>query len=103
VDTGQDRTPSKEKLRTQRILGKLLKDSELKGGDGSNQYAKVPKGDFSKTDTLADLGVTKKQSSTFQQIAVLIEQLGRPFEDHSRHQFHQPQRLKVNYCLVNFD
>jgi len=65
VDTGQDRTPSKEKLRTQRILGKLLKESELQQGSrGVGKKVELPD-----VTPLSELGVTKKQSSTFQQIA----------------------------------
>lgn len=63
---------AEQKLRTQRILGTLLKDSEIKkGGNGNNQYANVPKGNNS---TLSDYGLNRKQSSTFQQIASIPEE-----------------------------
>lgn len=64
---------AEQKLRTQRILGKLLKESELSEG-----------GRPSKTSTreepvLSDYGVTKKQSSTFQQIASIPEKAFNEF------------------------
>jgi len=59
---------AEQKIRTQRILGQLLKESELdKGGRPSIENR-------SKTTTgLSDFGITKDQSSAFQKIAALPE------------------------------
>jgi Domain of unknown function (DUF4326) len=69
---------AEQKIRTQRILGQLLKESEVSKnfgkGTGSNQYAVVDKTDHSKTK-LSDFGITKDQSSTFQKIAALPEEI----------------------------
>lgn len=65
---------AEQKLRTQRILGGLLKDSEKQNGarDGKTEYPK-------ETPLLSDYGVTKKQSSTFQQIASIPEKAFNEF------------------------
>ena len=69
---------AEQKIRTQRILGQLLKESQVSNnfgkGTGSNQYAVVEKPNHSKTK-LSDFGITKDQSSTFQKIAALPEDI----------------------------
>jgi hypothetical protein len=61
---------AEQKIRTQRILGQLLKESELdKGGRPSIENR-------SRTTTgLSDFGITKDQSSAFQKIAALPEEI----------------------------
>jgi hypothetical protein len=67
---------AEQKLRTQRILGELIAEGQRKGtiatpgGNGNNQYANVPKENNSK---LEDIGINRKQSSTFQAIASIPE------------------------------
>ena len=63
---------AEQKIRTQRILGELIQEGQERGeiatrDDGfkfgtCTQTEQVPK-------TLTDLGITRKESSTFQQIA----------------------------------
>lgn len=62
---------AEQKIRVQRILGELLEESELQGGDRKSEKYK------SKSDnsTLISYGITKDQSSTFQKIASLPEEL----------------------------
>ena len=62
---------AEQKIRTQRILGQLLKESEIRGGNHGNQY-QMPK---SVPSTLAKYGISKDQSSTFQKIAALPEEI----------------------------
>ena len=66
---------AEQKIRTQRILGQLIKDGQEKGeiatqSDGYNKYG-VPDKDTIKT--LSDIGITRKESSTFKQIASIPE------------------------------
>lgn len=58
------------KLRAARRMGEVLEDNPIRpGGNGSNQYEqKYPGGTIAKP-VLSDIGLTKKQSSQFQQIA----------------------------------
>jgi hypothetical protein len=64
---------AEQKIRTQRILGNLLKESEVQRGNvtGSNNREIVK----SKDTTLQSFGITKDQSSTFQKIASLPEEI----------------------------
>ena len=68
---------AEQKIRTQRILGQLLKESDLAKASNGNQY--TGKLDQSKDATspknLSDFGITKDQSSTFQKIAALPEEI----------------------------
>jgi len=66
---------AEQKLRTQRILGQLIKDGQERG-EIAKQETGVPNGN---TSTLDDIGISRKQSSTFQQIADIPEQT---FEDY---------------------
>lgn len=66
---------AEQKIRTQRILGQLLKESEIsKAG-----YAPMKKVESNNTTpphvSLSDFGITKDQSSTFQKIAALPEDI----------------------------
>lgn len=61
---------AEQKLRTQRILGTLLKTEVKPGGNGNNQYGNVTDRDNSK---LTIMGLNRTQSSTFQQIADIPE------------------------------
>lgn len=66
---------AEQKLRTQRILGVLLKEKELRpgGNTGKNQYGEFAIVPDENHATLEDIGLNKKQSSTFQQIASIPE------------------------------
>jgi len=70
---------AEQKIRTQRILGQLIQEGQRKGeiakqaGTGANQYADVPKGNVCKT--LSDIGISRKDSSTFQAIASIPQVL----------------------------
>jgi hypothetical protein len=78
---------AEQKIRTQRILGQLLKESEVSknyGGINGN----VGSGD---RPTLNDYGITKDQSSTFQQIAEIPEEI---FEE-----FIEEKKAKVNEAV----
>jgi site-specific DNA-methyltransferase (adenine-specific) len=69
---------AEQKIRTQRILGQLLKESEVSKTSGNiNQYTKnalVKETNQGKTK-LSDFGITKDQSSTFQKIASLPDEI----------------------------
>lgn len=69
---------AEQKIRTQRILGQLLKESEVSKTSGNiNQYTKnalVETSDQGKPK-LSDFGITKDQSSAFQKIAALPEEI----------------------------
>jgi hypothetical protein len=66
-----------QKLRTQRILGELIRKGQERGEVASqktfrgNQYEDGARRELS---TLSDIGITHKQSSIFQQIARIPEQ-----------------------------
>lgn len=61
---------AEQKIRTQRILGQLLKESDLdKGGRPSKENQS------NHATGLSDFGLTKDQSSTFQKIASLPEEI----------------------------
>lgn len=59
---------AEQKLRTQRILGRLIKEGQERGEMKTQASAKS-----STMRELDDLGINKKQSSTFQQIAAIPE------------------------------
>lgn len=71
---------AEQKLRTQRILGRLLAESEknkgtrgqLNGRDSSGNYQKESPED--QPPKLADLGITPKESHVFQQIAKIPDE-----------------------------
>jgi 16S rRNA G966 N2-methylase RsmD len=62
---------AEQKLRTQRILGGLLKESNIGKGNQYTYKMENTKEVFSK---LSDIGITNNQSSTFQKIASLPEE-----------------------------
>lgn len=64
---------AEQKLRTQRVLGELLKDTGVKESRCNNlkQNTEVKVVDFGKN--LSDIGLTKYQSSNFQKIASIPE------------------------------
>jgi len=63
---------AEQKIRTQKILGNLLKDSQVSKNSGSRHGNLVAKDDQVK---LSDIGITKDQSSAFQKIASMPEEL----------------------------
>lgn len=70
---------AEQKLRTQRILGQLIQEGQRNGqiaDRGENRYTQREE-----LKNVTDLGITHKQSSTFQQIASIPEQT---FEDYIR-------------------
>jgi hypothetical protein len=59
---------AEQKIRTQRIIGQLLKADESikRSGTGSNQHKRVQKSSSSTSaKTLSDYGLSKYESSTF--------------------------------------
>jgi len=65
---------AEQKIRTQRILGNLIKEGQQRGEiatSGNPNFTIVPDGNNKKT--LSDIGITRKESSTFQQIAAIPE------------------------------
>jgi hypothetical protein len=63
---------AEQKIRTQRILGQLLKDSEVSKNVG-NRF--VDGESLQPSKTLQSYGITKDQSSTFQKIAALPDEI----------------------------
>jgi hypothetical protein len=62
---------AEQKIRTQRILGNLLKESEVSKNGHGDQRAESK----ATTPLLSDYGITKDQSSTFQKIASLPQEV----------------------------
>jgi len=70
---------SEQKIRTQRILGGLIKEGQSKGeirkqNDNLKQNSEVTSNDFGKK-TLSDIGITRNESSAFQQIASIPDEV----------------------------
>lgn len=67
---------AEQKIRTQRVLGRLIKE-----GQGRGELRKKNDNQYNASDKkeLADIGVTKKQSSVYQKIADIPEE---QFEKH---------------------
>lgn len=61
------------KLRAERRAGELLKETVKPGGNGSNQYEQKSRNVTIATPTLAEIGITKMQSSRFQAVANIPE------------------------------
>lgn len=83
---------AEQKLRTQRILGELISEGQRKGiieGHGGDRISNLPD---KKVDTISDIGLTYKQSSTFQQIASI------PKEDFE--EFIQEKKEAVNNAVA---
>jgi site-specific DNA-methyltransferase (adenine-specific) len=67
---------AEQKIRTQRILGQLLKESDLAKASKGNQYTgKLDQSDKTTSPTLQSFGISKDQSSAFQKIAALPEEV----------------------------
>lgn len=68
-----------QKLRTQRIIGKLIKEGQEKGEIASqNNHGKGIQSSVNNYDTrktLLDIGITRNESSTFQRIADIPEEI----------------------------
>lgn len=62
---------AEQKLRTQRVLGELLKVAEKNKGQLLRGTQQAPR---EEVETLSEIGLSKKQSSTFQQIASIPEE-----------------------------
>lgn len=70
-------TVAEQKLRTQRILGELIDEGQRKGiianpGGGGDRISNVP--ERNNGQTLNEIGINRKQSSAFQQIASIPEE-----------------------------
>lgn len=66
---------AEQKLRTQRILGKLIKDGQQRGEiarPGGDRMTIVP--DRNNAKTLPELGISRKESSDFQTMAAMPEE-----------------------------
>lgn len=80
---------AEQKLRTQRILGELLKNTELQtGARGVGKKVDLP----DDSPLLKDIGLSHRQSSTFQQIASIPEEA---FEE-----FIQDKKQAVNNAVA---
>lgn len=60
---------AEQKIRTQRILGQLIKDGQERGEIASLKTNARKEFDFEKPKSLSDIGISAKESSTFQTIA----------------------------------
>jgi hypothetical protein len=68
---------AEQKLRTQRILGKLIREGQERGElakKNDNQYSLVVSDKNNQKTTLPEIGLTRKESSTFQTIASMPEE-----------------------------
>jgi len=71
---------AEQKIRTQRILGELIEDGQGNGlieNPGGDRVSNVP--DRNNGKKLDDIGITRKQSSSWQQIAKIPEQTFEEF------------------------
>lgn len=73
---------AEQKIRTQRILGQLIKEGQQRGEiaergniNGNNQYGNVSKGNISSVKTLSDIGISRKESSVFKAIASIPDEV----------------------------
>jgi len=67
---------AEQKIRTQRILGQLIKDGQQRGEiakPGGDRMTIVP--DRNNAKTLSDIGISRKESSVFQSIASIPDQV----------------------------
>lgn len=60
---------AEQKIRTQRILGELIREGQERGEILSQKTNARKEFDFERPKSLSDIGITPKESSTFQQIA----------------------------------
>ena len=82
---------AEQKLRTQRILGELIKNTELSKGTLKQGNAMPVVDDDNHGKKLSDFGLTKNQSHSFQQIADIPED---DFEN-----FIEEKKAKVNEAV----
>lgn len=68
---------AEQKIRTQRILGKLLSESDKNTGSMGIGKSVIPEGNS--TRKLSEIGINAKQSSTFQQIASIPDETFEEF------------------------
>jgi hypothetical protein len=88
---------AEQKIRTQRILGQLIQEGQRQGGIATqrensyigNQWG-MPEGNTPKT--LSDIGISRKESSTFQTIANIPE--------HSFESLIEEKKQKVNEAVA---
>lgn len=70
---------AEQKIRTQRILGQLIKEGQEKGEIASQRSFRGNQHEDSTTEvrskTLSDIGISRKESSTFKQIASIPDDL----------------------------
>jgi len=68
---------AEQKIRTQRILGNLIKEGQARGEIATQQTARLVSNTSRELDikTLSDVGITRKESSTFQAIASIPDDL----------------------------
>jgi hypothetical protein len=81
-NTDAERKAAEVRIRAERRAGELLKEMKQKGarqkeGDNAGAHRGQPKRSSSGTTTLSDLGITRDQSSKWQQLAEVPE---REFE-----------------------
>lgn len=75
-----DQVDRNSELRTQRILGKLIKEGQQRGEIASqksfrgNQYEDSTTGELSTIKTLSDIGISRKESSDYQTMAAMPEE-----------------------------
>ncbi len=66
---------AEQKIRTQRILGQLIKEGQERGEIAKQNYggANIANGvsEMNTVKTLSDIGISRKESSTFQSINLL--------------------------------
>jgi hypothetical protein len=68
---------AEQKIRTQRILGKLIQDGQANGelaNRGGDRDSNVPPGNIRNQNTLSDIGITAKQSMAYKQIASIPDE-----------------------------
>ena len=100
---------AEQKLRTQRILGKLIKDGQQRGEIASqksfrgNQYEDSTTGELSTIKTLSDIGISRKESSDYQTMAAMPEkEFEKEIAIHARASidFHCSAQEHSNLCCT---
>ena len=97
---------AEQKLRTQRILGKLIREGQERGEiaeQGDNRFTvDVPVGDIYK-QTLPEIGLTRKESSDYQTMAAMPEkEFEKEIAIHARASidFHCSAQEHSNLCCT---
>lgn len=83
---------AEQKLRTQRILGKLIHEGQYNGEIAERGENRYTQGEELKPKTITEIGLSHKQSSAFQQIAKIPEE---KFEE-----FIQEKKEAVNNAVA---